>query len=91
PKLQIMTPGTISSGLVQNQSSSTPYVLPKKKDWDILFQPMFDEYFQPSLSVVSHVLPAVAPISVDTNGTPALTTINQDAPSVSTSSTTHET
>ncbi|GJY65835.1 retrovirus-related pol polyprotein from transposon TNT 1-94 [Tanacetum coccineum] len=90
-ELQIMTPRTISSGYVQNQSSSTPYVLPTKKDWDILFQPMFDEYFQPSLSFVSHVLPAVAPIYVDTTGTPSSTTINQDAPSVSTSSTTHET
>ncbi|GJT96455.1 hypothetical protein Tco_1091973 [Tanacetum coccineum] len=47
PKLQLITPRTISLGLVQNPSPSTPYVPPTKKDWDILFQPMFDEYFQP--------------------------------------------
>ncbi|GKD40443.1 retrovirus-related pol polyprotein from transposon TNT 1-94, partial [Tanacetum coccineum] len=78
-------------GLVQSLSSSTPYVPPTKKDWDILFQPMFDEYFQSSPSVVSHVLPAVALILGDTTGTPSSTTIDQDAPSASTSPTTHET
>ncbi|GJY97367.1 hypothetical protein Tco_1048567 [Tanacetum coccineum] len=61
-----MTPRTISLGLVQNLSSSTPYVPPTKKDWDILFQPMFDEYFHPSSNVVSYVLPDVAPIPADT-------------------------
>nr|GEV22056.1 retrovirus-related Pol polyprotein from transposon TNT 1-94 [Tanacetum cinerariifolium] len=45
PKLQLMTPRTITSGLAQNPSPSTPYVPPTKKDWDILFQPIFDEYF----------------------------------------------
>ncbi|GKF19765.1 hypothetical protein Tco_0068403, partial [Tanacetum coccineum] len=45
-ELQLMTPGTISLGFAQNLSPSTPYVPPTKKDWDILFQPMFDEYFQ---------------------------------------------
>ncbi|GJT00181.1 retrovirus-related pol polyprotein from transposon TNT 1-94 [Tanacetum coccineum] len=68
PELQLMTPRTISSGLVQNPSSSTPYASPTKKDWDILFQPMFDEYFQPSPSVVSRVLPVVALIPADTTG-----------------------
>ncbi|GKD73410.1 hypothetical protein Tco_1331692 [Tanacetum coccineum] len=86
-----MTPGTISSRLVQNPSSFTPYVPPTKKDWDILFQPMFDEYFQLSPSVVSHVIPVVARITVDTTSTPSSTTIDQDAPCVSTSPTTHET
>ncbi|GKF04575.1 retrovirus-related pol polyprotein from transposon TNT 1-94, partial [Tanacetum coccineum] len=41
PKL--LTPRIISSGLVQNIPSSTPYVPPTKKDWEILFQSMFDE------------------------------------------------
>ncbi|GJW90400.1 retrovirus-related pol polyprotein from transposon TNT 1-94 [Tanacetum coccineum] len=40
PELQLMTPGSISSRLVQNPSSSTPYVPPTKKAWDILFQPI---------------------------------------------------
>ncbi|GJW52664.1 retrovirus-related pol polyprotein from transposon TNT 1-94 [Tanacetum coccineum] len=43
-----LTHGTISSGLVQNIPSSTPYVLPTKNEWEILFQPMFDEYLNPS-------------------------------------------
>ncbi|GJX32790.1 hypothetical protein Tco_0242645 [Tanacetum coccineum] len=91
PELQLMTPGTISSGLVQNPSSLTPYVPPTKKYWDIMFQPMFDEYFQPSPNVVSYVLPAVAPILTDTTGTPSSTSIDQDAPAASTSPTSHET
>nr|GEY97622.1 hypothetical protein [Tanacetum cinerariifolium] len=38
-----MIPGTISSGLVQKPSSSTSYVPPSRNDWDLLFQPLFDE------------------------------------------------
>nr|GEW42967.1 integrase, catalytic region, zinc finger, CCHC-type, peptidase aspartic, catalytic [Tanacetum cinerariifolium] len=41
----ILTPGYISSGLVQNSISPTPYVPLSKKDYEILFQPLFDEYF----------------------------------------------
>ncbi|GJW26638.1 hypothetical protein Tco_0040449 [Tanacetum coccineum] len=71
--------------LAQNPSPSTPYVPPTKKDWDILFQPMFDEYFQPP-SVVSRAPAAatITPIFVDTTGTPSSTLIDQDAPSAST-------
>ncbi|GJX16783.1 retrovirus-related pol polyprotein from transposon TNT 1-94, partial [Tanacetum coccineum] len=58
PGPQLLTPKTISSGLVPNLPSPTPYVPPTKKDWDILFQLMFDEYFSPPPSVVSPV-PAV--------------------------------
>nr|GEY22153.1 retrovirus-related Pol polyprotein from transposon TNT 1-94 [Tanacetum cinerariifolium] len=38
-----MTPATISLGLMQKPSSSTPYVPPSRNDWDLLFQPLFDE------------------------------------------------
>nr|GEX83312.1 retrovirus-related Pol polyprotein from transposon TNT 1-94 [Tanacetum cinerariifolium] len=34
-------------------SFPTSYVPPTKKDWDLLFQPMFDEYFNPPPSVAS--------------------------------------
>ncbi|GKE51129.1 retrovirus-related pol polyprotein from transposon TNT 1-94 [Tanacetum coccineum] len=68
-------------GLVQNPPSPTPYVPPTKKDWDILFQPMFDEYFNPPPSVASPVLTVVAPEPTDSTGTPSLTSIDQDAPS----------
>ncbi|GJY14612.1 retrovirus-related pol polyprotein from transposon TNT 1-94 [Tanacetum coccineum] len=41
PKPKLMTLGTISSGLVSNFPSSTPYVPQMKNDWEILFQLMF--------------------------------------------------
>ncbi|GJS32176.1 retrovirus-related pol polyprotein from transposon TNT 1-94 [Tanacetum coccineum] len=43
PALHDMTPVTISSGLVPNPPPSTPFVPPSRSDWDLLFQPMFDE------------------------------------------------
>ncbi|GJX67294.1 retrovirus-related pol polyprotein from transposon TNT 1-94 [Tanacetum coccineum] len=60
PVPQLLTPRTISSGLMQNPTSLTPYVPPTKKDWDILFQPMFDEYYNPQTSVASPVPVVVA-------------------------------
>nr|GEU50748.1 hypothetical protein [Tanacetum cinerariifolium] len=45
--LNEMTPVTISSTLMQKPSSSTPYVPPLRNDWDLLFQPMFDELLNP--------------------------------------------
>nr|GEX98266.1 retrovirus-related Pol polyprotein from transposon TNT 1-94 [Tanacetum cinerariifolium] len=40
PALYDMTPGTISSGLVQKSSPSASYVPPSRNDWDLLFQPL---------------------------------------------------
>ncbi|GKF29536.1 retrovirus-related pol polyprotein from transposon TNT 1-94, partial [Tanacetum coccineum] len=51
PGLHEMTPATISSGLVPNSPPSTPFVPPSRADWDILFQPMFDELLTPPPSV----------------------------------------
>nr|GFD02102.1 retrovirus-related Pol polyprotein from transposon TNT 1-94 [Tanacetum cinerariifolium] len=42
PALNEMTPGTISSRIMQKSSSSASYVPPSRNDWDLLFQPMFD-------------------------------------------------
>nr|GEV19544.1 retrovirus-related Pol polyprotein from transposon TNT 1-94 [Tanacetum cinerariifolium] len=42
-----MTPATISLGLIPNPPPLTPYVLPSRTDWDILFQPLFDELLTP--------------------------------------------
>ncbi|GJX74914.1 retrovirus-related pol polyprotein from transposon TNT 1-94 [Tanacetum coccineum] len=47
PALHDMTPVTISSGLVPNPPPSTPFVPPSRSDWDLLFQPMFDESLNP--------------------------------------------
>nr|GEV30875.1 hypothetical protein [Tanacetum cinerariifolium] len=85
-----MTPGYISLGLMQNISSSTPNVLPSKRDLDILFQPLFDEYFNPTPCVVSPMLLAAAPLLADTIATSSSTTISQDVPYASTSSTYYE-
>ncbi|GJR72533.1 retrovirus-related pol polyprotein from transposon TNT 1-94 [Tanacetum coccineum] len=91
PELQLMTHGTISSGLVQNIPSLTPYVPPTKNVWDLLFQPMFNDYFNPPPSVVS-LVPAVAtPRPADPTDLPSSTSIDQVAPSASTSSTIQET
>nr|GFA75636.1 retrovirus-related Pol polyprotein from transposon TNT 1-94 [Tanacetum cinerariifolium] len=62
PALQEMTPATISSGLVQKPSSSTSYVLPTRNDWDLLFQPLFDELLNPPPSVDNQDAEVIAPI-----------------------------
>ncbi|GKF60038.1 hypothetical protein Tco_0176824 [Tanacetum coccineum] len=72
---------------MQNPSSPTPYVPPIKNDWDILFQPMIDECFNPPQSVVSLVPAAVAPRPDDLISTPSSTSIDQDASSACTSPT----
>ncbi|GJZ06509.1 retrovirus-related pol polyprotein from transposon TNT 1-94 [Tanacetum coccineum] len=47
-------------------------------------------YFNPTPCIVSPMLPVAVPLPVDTTGTPSSTTIDQDAPSVSTLPTTQE-
>nr|GEY83097.1 retrovirus-related Pol polyprotein from transposon TNT 1-94 [Tanacetum cinerariifolium] len=47
PALNEMTPRTISSRLVPTTSPSTSYVPPSPNDWDLMFQPMFDELLNP--------------------------------------------
>ncbi|GJW52701.1 retrovirus-related pol polyprotein from transposon TNT 1-94 [Tanacetum coccineum] len=80
-----------SLGFVQIPPSTTPYVPPTKNDWDLLFQPMFDEYFNPLPSVVSPVPTATAPRPVDLTDSPLSTSIDQATRSASTSSTIQET
>nr|GFA05358.1 integrase, catalytic region, zinc finger, CCHC-type, peptidase aspartic, catalytic [Tanacetum cinerariifolium] len=63
PALNEMTPGTINSGLVQKSSPSTSYVPPSRNDWDLLFQPMFDELPNPPPSVVNQAPEVIAPIA----------------------------
>ncbi|GJU31532.1 hypothetical protein Tco_1175121 [Tanacetum coccineum] len=88
---QLMTPGTINSGLVQNIPSPTPAVPPTKNDWDSFFQPMFDEYFKPPPNV-DHPVPKVpkvpTPVPAASTSSPSSTTIDHDAPSTSNSQTT---
>nr|GEY60543.1 retrovirus-related Pol polyprotein from transposon TNT 1-94 [Tanacetum cinerariifolium] len=96
--LNEMTPATISSGLVQKPSSSTPYVPPSRNDWDLLFQPMFDELLNPPPSVdhqapevIASIVDVIPPVQADSTDLPFSTSVDQDAPSPSKSQTTPET
>ncbi|GJS84275.1 putative ribonuclease H-like domain-containing protein [Tanacetum coccineum] len=98
PALHEMTPATISSGLVPNPPPSTPFVPPSRTDWDILFQPMFEELLTPPPSVdlpapkvIAQIDEVVAPVPVVSTGSLSSTTVDQDAPSPSYSQTAHET
>ncbi|GKD10339.1 retrovirus-related pol polyprotein from transposon TNT 1-94 [Tanacetum coccineum] len=82
----LLTPGQISSGLVPDPFPAAPYVPPTNIDLEILFQPMFDEYFEPP-SVEQPVPPTLAVQDlVFSAGTPSSRTIDQDAPLTSHSS-----
>ncbi|GJY39782.1 retrovirus-related pol polyprotein from transposon TNT 1-94 [Tanacetum coccineum] len=88
PALHEMTPVSISSGLVPNPPSSTPFVPPSRSDWDLLFQPMFDESLNPPTNVdlqapevIAPIPEAVAPEHAVSTGSPSSTTVDQDAPS----------
>nr|GEY56764.1 integrase, catalytic region, zinc finger, CCHC-type, peptidase aspartic, catalytic [Tanacetum cinerariifolium] len=78
PGPKLLTPGTISSGLVPNIPSLTLYVTPTKNDWEILFQPMFDEYLNPPPCVDPQVLEVIAPKPAVLTDTPSSTIIDQD-------------
>ncbi|GJX29670.1 retrovirus-related pol polyprotein from transposon TNT 1-94 [Tanacetum coccineum] len=81
PAPTFLTPGQISSGLIPNPVPAAPYVPPINKELEIVFQPMFDEYLEPT-RVERPVSPASAVlVSVTSAGTPSSTTIDQDAPS----------
>ncbi|GKB37218.1 retrovirus-related pol polyprotein from transposon TNT 1-94 [Tanacetum coccineum] len=84
PGLQSMTPATSSSGLVTNLIPQQPCNPSSRDDWDHLFQPMFDEYFNPSTIDVSPVLVANAPRVVDLADSPVSTSIDQDTQGQST-------
>ncbi|GJY69273.1 retrovirus-related pol polyprotein from transposon TNT 1-94 [Tanacetum coccineum] len=98
PALHEMTPATISSGLVPNPPPSTTFVPPSRTDWDILFQPLFDELLTPPPSVdlpapevIALIDEVVALVLAVSTGSPSSTTVDQDAPSPSNSQTTPET
>ncbi|GJV94542.1 hypothetical protein Tco_1546119 [Tanacetum coccineum] len=83
PEPMSMTPEQFSSGLIPNQVHATNYVLSTDKDLELLFQPMFDKYFEvtrvdapvsSATAVNAHVVPP---------GTSVSTTFAQDAPSTS--------
>ncbi|GKD16811.1 integrase, catalytic region, zinc finger, CCHC-type containing protein [Tanacetum coccineum] len=81
PGLQSMTPATSSSGLVPNNIPQQPCIPSPRDDWDRLFQPIFDEYFNPPTIAVFPVLVVAAPRAVDLADSHVSTLIDQDAPS----------
>ncbi|GJT32847.1 retrovirus-related pol polyprotein from transposon TNT 1-94 [Tanacetum coccineum] len=65
PALHEMTPATPSSGLIPNPPSSAPFVPTSRHEWDLVFQPVFDEFFSPPASVASPVPVEEAPAPVE--------------------------
>nr|GEV64955.1 hypothetical protein [Tanacetum cinerariifolium] len=88
PALHEMTPVTISLGLVPNPPSLTPFIPPSRTDWDMLFQPLFDELLTPPPSV-DHPAPEVIALIAEvvalepaaSTSSPFSITVDQDAPS----------
>ncbi|GKD14951.1 retrovirus-related pol polyprotein from transposon TNT 1-94, partial [Tanacetum coccineum] len=98
PALHEMTRATISLGLVPNPPPSTLFIPPSRTDWDLLFQPLFDELLTPPPSVdhpapevIAPIAEVVAPEPAASTGSPSSTNVDQDAPSPSNSQTISET
>ncbi|GJT92921.1 hypothetical protein Tco_1081766 [Tanacetum coccineum] len=67
--------------LVPHPPSPTPLVPPTRIEWDTLFQPLFDKYFNPPPIVNHHVLEVAASELAVPTGSPSSTSVDQDAPS----------
>ncbi|GJX29331.1 hypothetical protein Tco_0237410 [Tanacetum coccineum] len=72
--------------LCQTLILQTPFVPPSRIDWDILFQPLFDELLNPPPSVdlpapevIALIAEVVAPKPAASTGSPSSTTVDQDA------------
>ncbi|GKD64279.1 retrotransposon protein, putative, ty1-copia subclass [Tanacetum coccineum] len=94
PALHEMTPATPSPGLVPNPPSLALFVPSTRKEWDMVFQLVFDEFFNPladfDLSVPADAIPvptveAHAPVKSTSSHTSTI--VDTDAPSISTSQT----
>ncbi|GJS01119.1 putative ribonuclease H-like domain-containing protein [Tanacetum coccineum] len=80
PAPNLLTPGPISSGLVPNPAPALPYVPPTNKELEMLFQPMFDEYFNPPGNRQDPI-PNVVQDPVIPTGPSVSISIDLDAPS----------
>ncbi|GKE65708.1 putative ribonuclease H-like domain-containing protein, partial [Tanacetum coccineum] len=80
PAPTFLTPRQISSGLVPNSVPAAPYVPPTNKELEILFQPMFDEYFNP-LGIRQDPIPNVGQDSVIPTSPSVSISFDPDAPS----------
>nr|GEY99804.1 hypothetical protein [Tanacetum cinerariifolium] len=73
----------VMTGLVSNPISQQPCIPPNTDDWIFLFQPMFNEYFNPPTIVVSPIQEAAAPRAKVLADSLVSTSIDQDASSTS--------
>ncbi|GJW65940.1 integrase, catalytic region, zinc finger, CCHC-type containing protein [Tanacetum coccineum] len=80
PAPNLLTPGPISLGLVPNPAPALPYVPPTNKELEMLFQPMFDEYFHLP-GIRQDPIPNVAQDPVIPTGLSVSIAIDLDAPS----------
>ncbi|GJT92202.1 hypothetical protein Tco_1081047 [Tanacetum coccineum] len=80
PAPNLLTPGPISLGLVPNPAPAIPYAPPTNKELEMLFQPMFDEYFNPP-GIHQNPIPNVAQDPVIPTGPSVSIAIDLDAPS----------
>ncbi|GJX06822.1 retrovirus-related pol polyprotein from transposon TNT 1-94 [Tanacetum coccineum] len=83
PEPIMMTPGQLNSGLAPLPVPATTYIPPTDKDLEILFQPMFDEYFEQSTDSEPVPTATVVNAPIVSTNTFVSTTIAQDAPSTS--------
>ncbi|GKG30110.1 hypothetical protein Tco_0420008, partial [Tanacetum coccineum] len=81
PNPNLLMPGPISSGLVPNSAPAILYVPPTNKDLELLFQPIFDEYFE--IPTGDHQMPHVlaAPTLAIPIGPSVSISFDHDAPS----------
>ncbi|GJT62919.1 putative reverse transcriptase domain-containing protein [Tanacetum coccineum] len=80
PTPNLLMPRPISSGLVPNPAPAIPYVPPTNKELELLFQPMFDEYFTPPGDRQVPTINAVQ-VLVNLTGPSVSISCDQDAPS----------
>ncbi|GKA51214.1 integrase, catalytic region, zinc finger, CCHC-type containing protein [Tanacetum coccineum] len=85
-------------GLLPNPPPSTSLLPPSRSDWDLLFQPLFDELLTPLPSVdhpapevIALIIEVVIPVPAESTGSPSSTIVDQDATSPSNSQITPET
>ncbi|GJX10712.1 hypothetical protein Tco_0200571 [Tanacetum coccineum] len=83
PEPIMMTPGQLNSGLAPSPVPATTYIPPIYKDLEILFQPMFDEYFEQSTDSKPVPTATVVNAPIISTNTSISITIAQDAPSIS--------
>ncbi|GJR38697.1 integrase, catalytic region, zinc finger, CCHC-type containing protein [Tanacetum coccineum] len=85
PDLHGLTSEHISSGLVLYQAASTAAKPLTKNDWDLLFQPVFDEYFKNPSAASNPIFATTLPPADTTEASSSSTSIDKDSPSPSTS------